>query len=129
MTAAWSPAELSRQRIVVRRAAARAEDDRRRWVAARRAAATKLRGLVTSPWVLGGCFVLGWLIARPAPRRRAATVASRLSHRLSRVAAALVWLTRSYRQFQSGVAAGAALISRPRVAEGTAVHGDVDQES
>jgi hypothetical protein len=125
MTAAWSPAELSRQRLVVAGIALRAEADRQRLVAARRAAAAKLRGLVTSPWVLGGCFALGWLIARPAPRRRGATFAARLR----RIGAALVWLTRAYRQFQSGVAAGAALISRPRAAEGASVYGDFHRES
>jgi hypothetical protein len=110
---------------VVRRIALRAEADRRRSVAARRAAAAKLRALVTSPWVLGGCFVLGWIISSPGPRRRGATIAARLS----RLGAALAWLTRFHRQFQSGVAAGAALASRPRAAEGTAAYGTFYTES
>jgi hypothetical protein len=128
MTAASSPAELNRQRLVVGELALRAEADRRRLVGARRAAAAKLRAFVTSPWVVGGCFVLGWVIFSPAPRRRGATIAV-LAARLSRAGAALAWLARFSSQFQSGVAAGAALMSRPRVAEGAAGHGTFNTES
>jgi hypothetical protein len=124
MTAArWSPADLNQQRLVVRQLALRAESNRRRLVAARRGFSGRLRELASSPWVLGGCFALGWLLVRPPPRRGDRTIASRLSHRLQRVGASLLWLTRLYRQFQSGIAAGAALTlaAPPRAAADAAV--------
>jgi hypothetical protein len=113
----WSPADLSKQRVVVSRLAQRAELNRRRWIESRHAATTRVRTLARSPWVLGASFALGWLVVRPASRRRGATVAARLSLRLRRAGASLLWLAHLYRQFQRGLAAGAALTAGPRPAE------------
>jgi hypothetical protein len=114
MTAArWSPAELNQQRLVVRGIAVRAEVNRRHLVASRHAFAERVRSALTSPWVIGGSFVLGFLLLRPASGQRGATAAVRLSRRLRRVAASVVWLTHLYRQFRSGMEAGAALTARP----------------
>jgi hypothetical protein len=109
MAQSWSPGELSQQRRVVSAMALRAESSRRRFAGARRAFAVRLRTLAGSPLVLGACFLVGWLVVRPAARRRGATVATRLSHRLRRAGAALIWLTHLYRQFRGGLAVGAAL--------------------
>ncbi len=119
----WSPADLSQQRVVVKRLAQRAELNRLRWIGSRRAFGSQVRSLATSPWVLGGCFALGWLIVRPGPRRRGASVAARLSVRLRRAGASLIWLAHLYREFQSGIAAGAALTARPRAADHGAAAG------
>jgi hypothetical protein len=115
MAASWSPGELSQQRLIVRSIAMRAESSRVRLGGARRAFVARLRALAASPLVLGGCFLVGWLMVRPTTRRRGATVAMRLSHRLRRVSASLIWLTHLYRQFRGGLAVGAALAGPRRV--------------
>jgi hypothetical protein len=111
--ARWSPADLNQQRLVVRRIAVRAELNRRHLVAARSAFSARVRSALTSPWVLGGAFALGFVILRPAARRRGVGAAAQLSQRIRRVGASIVWLTHLYRRFQAGLAAGAALTARP----------------
>ncbi len=127
-TARWSPAELNQQQLVVRGIALRAEANRRHFVASRHAFAGKARGLLTSPWVIGGCFVLGFLVLRPASRRGGVTVVTRLSRRLRTVGASIVWLTHLYRQFQSGMAAGAVLTARSGLSASAPVHAAPSEE-
>jgi hypothetical protein len=129
MTAArWSPAELNQQQLVVREIALRAEVNRRQLVASRHAFAEQARSALTSPWVIGGSFVLGFLLLRPAPRQRGAAAAVRLSRGLRRVAASVVWLTHLYRQFRNGMAAGARLTARPGLAANAPVSAAPDEE-
>jgi hypothetical protein len=123
----WSPADLSQQILVVRRIAMRTEQNRGRLRSARRAFAASVRSLVASPWVLGGAFALGFLMLRPAPRQRGAGAAVRLSRRIRRVGASIVWLTHLYNRFQSGLAAGAALSARPAPAVDRPVPGTYEE--
>jgi hypothetical protein len=110
----WSPADLNEQRRIVRAIADRAERDRRQLVIARKSFAARVRKTLTSPAVLGGAFVVGFLLLRPGSGRRGASGAARLSARARRVAASVVWLTQLYRQFHSGLAVGSAIAARSR---------------
>ena len=110
----WSPADLKQQRLVVQRIALRSELNRRELVLERRRLFARLRGLVGSPLVIGGCLVAGFLLTRPAARRRGATTVARVTRRARNVAGSVVWLTQIYRQFMSGVAAGVAFRERRR---------------
>lgn len=121
----WSPADLNQQVRVVRAIAERAELDRRRLIAARRSFGARVRGVLTSPAVLAGAFAVGFLVLRPAPRRKGATVVRRVGSRMRQVGASIVWLTQIYRQFSSGLAVGAALAARTR---NTPTHAVPDQE-
>jgi hypothetical protein len=108
----WSPTDLREQRIVVRRIAIRAEQNRRRLGVARAAFAARVRTLATSPWTIGAIVALGVLVARPATRRRIAAPGKTTAHRVRSIGASLMWLLHLYRQFERGVAAGAAF-ARP----------------
>jgi hypothetical protein len=113
MTAAhWSPAELRHQRLVVRRIALRAEGNRLRFAAARRGFAARVRTIATSPLVIAGCVLAGYLLLRPSVRRKHALTATQAVRGVRNAAATIAWLTQIYRQFMSGVAAGAALRER-----------------
>jgi hypothetical protein len=111
----------------VRRLALRAEQNRRKVGAARRAFAVRIRSLASSPLVLGGCFVAGFLMMRPTVRQRGATTASHLARRARNAAASIAWLTQLYRQFMKGIGAGNALAARPRTVE-AAAYGDPFEE-
>lgn len=124
----WSPADLNQQRLVVQRIALRSELNRRELVLERRRLVARLRGLVGSPLVLVGCLAAGFLLTRPASRTRGATAVARVSRRARNVAGSVVWLTQLYRQFMSGVAAGAAFRARQR-AKTEGPYGDPFEEN
>jgi hypothetical protein len=110
----WSPADLNQQRLVVRRIAVRSELNRERLAAARAAFGKRLRDLATSPLVVGGVVVAGFLLFRPSAGRKGTSAVSQVGRKVRSVTATVMWLTHMFRQFQSGIAAGAALSTRPR---------------
>jgi hypothetical protein len=68
----WSPADLDRQRLVVRRIALRAELDLRELAAARDRLVAEVRNTLGAPLALIGCFIAGAVVGRRAsPGRRA----------------------------------------------------------
>jgi hypothetical protein len=69
MALQWSPADLGRQRLVVRRIAHHAEVGRRRFDAARSACIATLRTTLGTPLGLIGCFVAGMVLGASRSRR------------------------------------------------------------
>jgi hypothetical protein len=63
----WSPADLNRQRLVVRRIALRTEADLPALAAARSRLVADVRGTLGGPLALLGCFGAGYWINRRSP--------------------------------------------------------------
>ena len=66
----WSPTDLDRQRLVVRRLALRSEIDLRALAAARARMAAALRQQLGMPVLLASCFVAGAIAVPHAPAHR-----------------------------------------------------------
>jgi len=105
MSQSWSPADLGRQRTLVRGIALRAEVDRRVLESKRRELKAKLIGALASPIGLTACFLAGFVVARSAwPRRvpRAKddidTSGESKRHPLSLLLGAWLWLRRRQAQ-------------------------------
>jgi hypothetical protein len=82
----WSPADLDRQRLVVRRIALRADLDRCELVAARDRLIADVRETVGAPLALFGCVVAGIVVGRAASTERRADSPRRPSRWLMRAA-------------------------------------------
>jgi hypothetical protein len=82
----WSPADLDRQRLVVRRIALRAELDRRELAAARDRLIADVRATVGTPLALLGCVVAGIVVGRAASTERRADSPRRSNRWLMRAA-------------------------------------------
>jgi hypothetical protein len=105
MSHRWSPADLGRQRRLVRGIALRAEIDRRVLDDKRRELKAKLLGTLASPIGLTGCFLAGFVIAMApwparAPRAKDDVDASaeRKRHPLRLLLGAWLWLRRRQAQ-------------------------------
>jgi hypothetical protein len=72
----WSPADLSRQKLVVRRIALRAEVGRRQLRSARQRCAAQLGRFLGVPLGLLGCFVAGAAVRFPDAERDAGATGS-----------------------------------------------------
>jgi hypothetical protein len=81
----WSPADLERQRLVVRRIRLRSELDRRALAAARARLVAAAHKQVGIPLALAGCFVAGMLAMPRAPRQRKAASAQRATNELRHI--------------------------------------------
>jgi hypothetical protein len=106
MTLQWSPGDLGRQRLVVRRIAEHAEVDRRRFDDVRGAYIAKLRHMLGTPLGLAGCFVAGMVLGAGRSRRRDSSGDSGGAHRggrMRQLLATAFWLVqaRVKRQAQS----------------------------
>ena len=102
----WSPADLDRQRLVVRRIAVRADTDLRELGAARDRLVADVRSRLTSPLTLIGCFVAGVMVRRRKVPQRLADAPPRSGHWLVRAAVvlrALVLGAPAYRAFVRSV--------------------------
>jgi len=101
----WSPADLGRQRLLVRGIALRAETDRRVLEGKKRELKAKLLGTLASPIGLTGCFLAGFVIAMaPWPRRASRAKgdveasAEPKRHPLSLLLGAWLWVQRRQAQ-------------------------------
>jgi len=101
MSVDWSPADLGRQRQLVRGIALRAEMDRRLVQRKRRELKEEVMRTLTSPMGLAGCFVAGYVIGMAAWRARPASVgdaveqpAEQKRHPIRLLLAAWLWLRR-----------------------------------
>ena len=78
----WSPADLARQRLVVRRIRLRSEFDLRTLAAARARMVAAVHNQIGVPLVLAGCFAVGMMVRPRAPPQREAVTALRPASRL-----------------------------------------------
>ena len=105
MSYRWSPADLGRQRLLVRGIARRAEMDRGVLESKRRELKAKVMGTLASPIGLTSCFLAGFVIAmapwpKRAPRAKgdAAASAEPKRHPLRLLLGAWLWLQRRQAQ-------------------------------
>jgi len=91
----WSPADLDRQRLVVRRIALRTGADLRALDAARDRLVVDVRDTLRGPRALLGCFVAGVMVAGRGPPQRPVDRRRRSSRWLARTAAVLRTLVSS----------------------------------
>ncbi len=82
----WSPADLDRQRLVVRRITLRSEHNLRLLAAARFRLVAAVHRQIGVPLALAGCFVAGMLAVPRTPRQRAPVAEQRATGRLRHVA-------------------------------------------
>ena len=85
----WSPADLERQRLVVRRIALRSEQDLRTFAAARARLVAAVHRQIGVPLALASCFVAGMVAAARISPQREAAAALRAAGRLRHITALL----------------------------------------
>jgi hypothetical protein len=107
MSHSWSPADLGRQRRLVRGIALRAEMDRRVLENKRRELKARVLGKLSSPVGLAFCFAAGFVIAMaPWPKRARSSDDGDASgeakrHPLRLLLGAFLWFLRRQAQFKA----------------------------
>jgi hypothetical protein len=85
----WSPADLDRQRLVVRGIAQRSEHNLRALAAARARLVAAVRQQIGVPFALAGCFIAGMLVVPRKPAQPPAGAGHRGPGKLRRLTALL----------------------------------------